>query len=279
MTYLRGSCNHFQKLCGGKPILEPQLQIRNLSKRFGGIIAVKDINVLIEKGEILSIIGPNGAGKTTFFNLVTGFYPPDQGDILLEGTNLSGISPHRIAKAGIARTFQNIRLFPWMTVLDNLIVACQMRCSGGLLSACFKTPIVKREEKATLRKAEKIISYFELQNKWNYQAKNLPYGEQRKLEIARALALDPKILLLDEPTAGMNLSESEECVETIFKINEEMNITIILIEHNMNVVMGISDRVIVLDHGVKISEGYPEEIQNDENVIKAYLGEDYFGNA
>jgi branched-chain amino acid transport system ATP-binding protein len=259
--------------------VKSQLQIKNLSKNFGGIVAVKDINVDVELGEIVSIIGPNGAGKTTFFNLITGFYPPDRGDIMLEDTNLSGLSPHRITKAGIARTFQNIRRFPWMSVRDNVIVARQMRCSAGLLSACFKTPLIKREEKVTLEKVEKVLSFFELQNKWNYQAKNLSYGEQRRLEIARALALEPKILLLDEPTAGMNPSESEECVDTIFNINEEMNITIILIEHNMNVVMGISDRIIVLDYGLRIAEGTPEEIQHDENVIKAYLGEDYFGIA
>ena len=259
--------------------MQAQLQIQNLSKQFGGIDAINDVDLDVESGEILSIIGPNGAGKTTFFNLVTGFYPPDKGDITLEGNNLCGLPPHRIARAGIARTFQNIRLFPWMTVRNNVIVACQMKCSGGLLSACFKTPLVRREEDKTLKQVEKILSFFDLQRKGHLQAKNLSYGEQRKLEIARALALEPRILLLDEPTAGMNSSESEGCVETIFNINEEMGITIMLIEHNMNVVMDISDRIVVLDYGVKIAEGIPEEIQDNERVIKAYLGDDYFGQA
>ena len=259
--------------------MQIQLDIKNLSKQFGGVDALKNVDIYVGYGEILSIIGPNGAGKTTFFNLVTGFYPPDNGDILLEGKNLSGLPPHKFTKAGIARTFQNIRLFPWMTVRDNLIVACQMKCSGGLLGACFRTSLVKREEEKTLQKVDRILSFFELKGKENLQAKNLAYGEQRRLEIARALALEPRLLLLDEPTAGMNASESEECVETIFSINEELEITIILIEHDMNVVMDISDRIVVLDYGLKIAEGIPEEIQKNENVIKAYLGDDYFGKS
>jgi branched-chain amino acid transport system ATP-binding protein len=258
--------------------LQVQLQIKNLSKHFGGIKAVHDVSIDVKTKEIISIIGPNGAGKTTLFNLVTGFYTPNHGQILLEGVELNRLPSHRITKTGIARTFQNIRLFPWMTVRDNVIVARQIKCSGGLLRVLFKTPIIRKEEKATLEKVEQILSYFKLNHKWNYQAKNLSYGEQRRLEIARALATEPKILLLDEPTAGMNPLESEECVESIFNINEELGITITLIEHNMNVVMGISERIIVLDHGVKIAEGTPEEIQGNEDVIRAYLGEDFFGN-
>ena len=259
--------------------MEPQLQIQDLTKQFDGIIAVKDVGMEVPKKAIVSIIGPNGAGKTTLFNLVTGFYIPDHGNILLDGLALQGLSPHRIARAGIARTFQNIRLFPWMTVRDNIIVARQVKCSGGILGACFRTPLVRREEKATLEKVQEIMTYFQLQDKWNYQAKNLPYGEQRKLEIARALATEPKILLLDEPTAGMNPSESKECVELIFRVNETLGITIILIEHNMNVVMGISEKIFVLDHGMKIAEGSPEEIQSNRDVIRAYLGDDYATHA
>ena len=259
--------------------MEPQLQIQDLTKQFDGIIAVKDVGMEVQKKAIVSIIGPNGAGKTTLFNLVTGFYIPDHGNILLDGLALQGLSPHKITRAGIARTFQNIRLFPWMTVRDNIIVARQVKCSGGFLGACFQTPLVRREEKATLEKVQEIMTYFQLQDKWNYQAKNLPYGEQRKLEIARALATEPKILLLDEPTAGMNPSESKECVELIFRVNETLGITIILIEHNMNVVMGISEKIFVLDHGMKIAEGSPEEIQSNRDVIRAYLGEDYATHA
>jgi branched-chain amino acid transport system ATP-binding protein len=255
--------------------METQLEIRNLSKQFGGIIAVNDLSINVRERDIIGVIGPNGAGKTTFFNLITGFYSSDHGNIFLEGSDLCGLPPHRITKAGIARTFQNIRLFPWMTVLDNVIVARQVKCSGGFIRACLRTPFIKREEEATKKKAEEILGHFQLQNKWHYQAKNLPYGEQRKLEIARALATEPKVLLLDEPTAGMNPAESRDCVELIFNLNETLGITILLIEHNMNVVMGISDKVVVLDHGLKIAEGFPEEIQNNKDVIKAYLGEDY----
>jgi branched-chain amino acid transport system ATP-binding protein len=259
--------------------METQLQIKNLSKKFGGIIAVNDLSVNVRKREILGVIGPNGAGKTTFFNLVTGFYSSDHGNIFLEGSDLCGLPPHKITKSGIARTFQNIRLFPWMTVIDNVIVARQVKCSKGFIQACLRTPSVRREEAETRKKAEEILRQFQLENKWYYQAKNLSYGEQRKLEIARALATDPKVLLLDEPTAGMNPGESKDCVELIFNLNETLGITILLIEHNMNVVMGISDKVIVLDHGLKLAEGLPEEIQSNKDVIRAYLGEDYGSHA
>ncbi|MCC6949141.1 MAG: ABC transporter ATP-binding protein [Bradyrhizobiaceae bacterium] len=259
--------------------MKAQLEIQNLTKRFGGLIAVNNLSLSIQQQAIAGLIGPNGAGKTTVFNLITGFSSADSGGILLEGSDLSGRSPHNIAKAGIARTFQNIRLFPWMTVLENVIVACQIKCHGSFFQACLRTPFVRQEEKATKEKAEKLLRQFQLQEKLNYQAKNLSYGEQRKLEIARALATEPKILLLDEPTAGMNPAESNDCVELIFNLNETFGITILLIEHNMNVVMSISDKVFVLDHGVKIAEGPPEEIQNNSEVIKAYLGDHYVNHA
>ncbi len=259
--------------------MQAQLQIKNLTKQFDGIKAVNDVSLEVNQKSIISIIGPNGAGKTTLFNLITGFYTPDRGSVIIEGTPVQGLSPHRITKNGIARTFQNIRLFPWMTVQDNIIVARQLRCSAGFIRACFNTPLLRREKKSSLDKVQEIMTYFQLQNKWNYQAKNLAYGEQRKLEIARALATEPKILLLDEPTAGMNPAESKECVDLILRINESLEITIIVIEHNMNVVMGVSDKIYVLDHGSKIAEGQPEEIQNNVEVIRAYLGEDYVANA
>lgn len=255
--------------------MAPLIKINHLNKRFGGITAVKDVCLEVEPGAIFSIIGPNGAGKTTFFNLVTGFYPPDSGEIYLAGERVDGLSPYRMARMGIARTFQNIRLFPWMTLVENIIVSSQIKCRGGILDALFKTPRNRREEAETLKRVDEILEYFSLMGKRDYLAKNLSYGEQRKLEIARALAMEPRILFLDEPTAGMNPSETEQCVENIFQINEDMGITVILIEHNINLVMGISDRIAVLDYGEKIAEDIPENIQKDPTVIKAYLGEDF----
>jgi branched-chain amino acid transport system ATP-binding protein len=251
------------------------LDIKKLTKRFGGLVAVTDVDIKIREGEIISVIGPNGAGKTTVFNMVTGFYRPDHGSIHFDGQELSGLRPHEITRAGIARTFQNIRLFPGMTVMENLIVARQCRAKGGLAGATLRTSFVKQEEMADQKKLLGLLEFFNLHGGQNLKASALAYGEQRRLEIARALATDPKLLLLDEPTAGMNPRESENIMELISRLRK-LAITILLIEHNMNVVMEISERVAVLDHGIKIAEGTPKEIQTSEAVIKAYLGDAVF---
>jgi len=251
------------------------LDIKKLTKRFGGLVAVADVDIKIREGEIISVIGPNGAGKTTVFNMVTGFYRPDHGSIHFDGQELSGLRPHEITRAGIARTFQNIRLFPGMTVMENLIVARQCRAKGGLAGATLRTSFVKQEEMADQKKLLGLLEFFNLHGSQNLKASALAYGEQRRLEIARALATDPKLLLLDEPTAGMNPRESENIMELISRLRK-LAITILLIEHNMNVVMEISERVAVLDHGIKIAEGTPKEIQTSEAVIKAYLGDAVF---
>jgi len=251
------------------------LDIKKLTKRFGGLVAVADVDIEVQEGEIISIIGPNGAGKTTVFNMITGFYPPDQGSIRFNGQELSGLRPHEITRAGIARTFQNIRLFADMTVMENLIVARQCRAKATLVGATLRTSSVKQEEMTDQEKILRLLEFVNLQGSRTLKTSALAYGEQRRLEIARALATDPKLLLLDEPTAGMNPRESENIMELISHLRK-LAITILLIEHNMNVVMGISERIAVLDHGVKIAEGIPKEIQANEAVIKAYLGDAIF---
>ncbi len=250
------------------------LEVVNVSKWFGGVRAVSDVSFAIERGSIVSLIGPNGAGKTTVFNIVSGFYKPDTGRIIFEGRDITNIKVYECAKIGIARTFQNIRLFYNMTVLENVMVGRHVRSKSGLASffdAILRTKDFHSTEKEIEEKSFEYLKMLGLESYVNTIAKNLPYGLQRKLEIARALATEPKLLLLDEPTAGMTYREVNEIMEIISKIRD-MGITVFLIEHQMMLVMGISDKVIVLDHGEKIAEGTPEEVKNNQKVIDAYLG-------
>jgi branched-chain amino acid transport system ATP-binding protein len=248
------------------------LAVSNLTKKFGGLTAVNSVDITVQKESITAVIGPNGAGKTTFFNLVTGVYQPDKGNVQLGSTSLVGLKPHEISRHGIARTFQNIRLFSNITVLENVMVGLHNHLKGGLFGTLLQTPSVRREEKRAKEEAYEWLEYVGLGSLLNEEAKNLPYGAQRRLEIARALATKPKLLLLDEPAAGMNPRETRELTEFIHRMREELNLTIVLIEHDMKLVMEISEQIFVLDHGVKIAEGKPEEIRNNVNVIEAYLG-------
>ncbi len=248
------------------------IETRAVTKRFGGLTAVDNMEFVIEPGQMVSIIGPNGAGKTTFFNTLTGIYRPEEGSILFNGHSLIGLRPDKIASLGITRTFQNIRLFGSMTVIENILVGMHYRLKQSAAGALAQSAAFRKEEGEAHRRAEELMNYVGLHGVANELASSLPYGAQRRIEIARALASKPLLLLLDEPTAGMNPKETSEAIQLFRRIRDELGITILLIEHDMHVVMEISERISVMDYGRKIAEGSPEEIRSNSRVIEAYLG-------
>lgn len=250
------------------------LEVTNLGIAFGGLQAVAQLDMKIEQGHLYGLIGPNGAGKTTVFNMLTGVYKPTEGDIILDGKNVTGKSPEKICRAGVARTFQNIRLFDKLTVLDNVKVGLHNQITYSVLTGIFRLPGFFRKEKAMNEKAMELLRIFDLDKEANLPAASLPYGKQRKLEIARALATNPKLLLLDEPAAGMNPNETAELMETVRFVKEKFKIAILLIEHDMNFVMGICEHITVLDYGRVIASGTGDQVRNNPKVIAAYLGGD-----
>jgi branched-chain amino acid transport system ATP-binding protein len=259
--------------------MEALLRTRNLTMQFGGLVALDSVDLDVRPGEIVALIGPNGAGKTTFFNCITGIYLPTAGDVLVyrenkEAKRINGFKPNQVTELGMARTFQNIRLFPELTVLENVMIGRHCRMKAGIVGAALRTRRTREEEKKAVAHSYRLLTRFNLERHVNELAKNLPYGDQRRLEIVRALATEPFLLLLDEPAAGMNIAETKDLIVLINRIRDEEGIAILLIEHDMSLVMSLSDRIFVMDYGRMLCTGIPEQIRSDPQVIKAYLGED-----